>query len=172
MTEPFLGEIRMFGGSFAPRGWALCDGQLLKVSQHDYLFSLIGTNYGGDGRTTFALPDLRGRVPVHKGAGPGLTSRTIGQRGGAETVALTVGEMPSHSHSLYGTSSAAAGSSGSNHILATNNTLKPYSSANPDANLAYDSIGSSGGNAAHNNMMPYQVLNYIIALVGLYPSQT
>ena len=171
MTEPFLGEIRLFGGDFAPRGWALCDGQILQVSQHDHLFSLIGTIYGGDGRTTFGLPDLRGRIPIHKGQGPGLTSRRIGQRGGTEAVSLTVNQMPSHTHGLQGTAAPASGSDGTGNVLA-NSSVQPYGSASPDATLSNSSIGNSGTtDAEHTNMMPYQVVSYIIALAGHYPSR-
>ncbi|MEM7110833.1 MAG: tail fiber protein [Chloroflexota bacterium] len=172
MTEPipFIGEIRMFGGNFAPRGWALCNGQLLQVSQNDALFSLLGTIYGGDGRRTFGLPDLRGRIPIHMGDDPGLSRYKIGQKGGVETVSLTVNEIPSHNHELQATTDATTSSSGNGTVLARSDALQPYESDRPDATLDNSAINnSSGTGAAHNNMMPFQVVNYIIALVGAYP---
>ncbi len=169
MAEPFLGEIIMFGGNFAPRGWALCDGQLLAISQNDALFSLLGTIYGGDGRTTFGLPDLRGRAPIHEGSGPGLTPRTIGQKSGTETQSLSVGTMPAHTHTLAASSTEADSNAPAGKVLAdTNSALYAGSGTEVPTSIP---IGNSGGGGAHENMMPFLVINFCIALQGLYPSR-
>ncbi len=165
--EPFLGQIVMFAGNFAPRGWAFCDGQLLPISQNQALFSILGTTYGGDGRTTFALPDLRGRVPMHQGRGPGLSDRRLGQKGGQETVTLTTNQLPSHNHSL--------------NISSNDHGQKPSSSQvlgpsafddNPDVTLKSSSIGNTGGGQPHNNVQPFGCVNFIIALQGVFPSRS
>lgn len=176
MSEPFLGEIIMFAGNFAPRGWALCDGQLLAISSNTALFSILGTTYGGDGRTTFALPDLRGRVPVHPGSGPGLTKRNLGQRGGSETNTLTSNQLPSHSHSVN-----AKNANGNSNVPAANHTLGAfgqsappsgiYSSDAPDTALLPSTIGNTGGGQSVNNMEPFECVNFIIALQGVFPSR-
>ena len=177
MSEPFLGEIKMFAGNFAPRGWALCDGQLLAVAQNDALFSLLGTIYGGDGRTTFGLPDLRGRAPMHYGSGPGLTPRNIGTRGGTETETLTVGQMPAHAHdvvNLRATGNPADASDPAGNSLGL---AEIYSPATPDAALGAGSVSAdpntsaAGASQGHSNMPPYLAVNFIIALVGIYPSR-
>ena len=178
MSEPFVAEIRIFAGNFAPRGWAFCDGQLLPISQNTALFSLIGTTYGGDGRTTTALPNLQGRAPMHPGRGPGLTSRRLGQKLGVEAVTLTEAQIPSHSHNLQGVTDRAdsiadgGNQPGTNKSLASNAGGGLYSD-NTDAlvDLSGEAIASTGGGHAHNNLQPYLVLNYIIALVGLYPTR-
>ncbi len=172
MSEPFVGEVRMFAGNFAPRGWALCDGQLLAVSQNDALFSLLGTIYGGDGETTFGLPDLRGRIPLHAGSGPGLSPRALGARGGAEAVTLTVNQLPSHDHGPMQFSSAAG---------VSNDPAAAVPAASPSndlwiedvqtANLDATTVSITGGSGSHNNLMPYLCINYIIALFGIYPSE-
>ena len=171
MSEPFVGEIRMFAGNFAPRGWAFCDGQLLAVSQNDALFSLLGTIYGGDGRTTFGLPDLRGRIPIHAGHGPGLSERRLGAKGGEEKVTLTVNQMPSHGHPLHATSTTANSLQPGSNLLATamsqvyfNNLLGPQT-------LDASSISQVGGSRSHTNLMPFLCVHFIIALVGIYPSR-
>ena len=171
MAEPFLGQIIMFAGSFAPRGYALCDGQLLAISQNDALFSLLGTLYGGDGRTTFALPDLRGRAPVHMGNGPGLTNRPIGGKGGEEQVALAETQLPSHTHTVDGSTESGSNAAPSGQVLANPGGATLYSTDAPDATLAASSIGVTGGGQAHYNMMPYQCLNFCISLLGIYPSR-
>ncbi len=172
MSEAFVGEIRMFAGNFAPSGWALCDGQLLAISQNDALFSLIGTIYGGDGRTTFGLPDMRGRVPIHQGSGPGLTPRSIGTKAGAENHTLTANEMPSHAHALRGSSAPAGDTSPLGNVPATASGANLYSDAAANAPMAGNMIVDSGGGQRHSNMMPTQCVNFIIALFGVYPSRT
>ncbi len=168
--DPFIAEIVMFGGNFAPRGWAFCDGQLLPIAQNTALFSLIGTFYGGDGRTTFALPDLRGRVPVHPGHGPGLTSRTLGERGGTETETLTANQIPPHSHLLRANSGRADSTDPSNATIAKANE-DTYNENNTDVNMKGDTANAGGGQA-HNNMQPYLCVNFIIALQGVFPSRS
>lgn len=194
--DPFLGQIIMFAGNFAPRGWAFCDGQLLPISQYSALFSILGTIYGGDGRTTFALPDLRGRVPMHPGNGPGLSSRRLGEKGGAETNILNVTQIPSHNHSASATASGAAtgvlrASSGSgDSTTPSGNVLAEtaednYSSAAPDVDMHANAVvinmsglnvnvtvANTGGNQPINNMQPYLCVNFIIALQGVFPSRS
>jgi len=170
MSEPFVGEIRMFAGNFAPRGWAFCDGQLLAVSQNDALFSLFGTIYGGDGRTTFGLPDLRGRIPIHAGSGPGLSPRRLGSKSGAEAVTLTVNQMPSHGHPFQGTSGAASSRDpvGNSPAEALADTYAEDLSA---FFLNESSVTNVGGSRSHTNMMPYLCINFIVSLFGIYPSR-
>ena len=171
MSEPFVGEIRMFAGNFAPRGWAFCDGQLLAVSQNDALFSLLGTIYGGDGRTTFGLPDVRGRLPIHAGTGPGLSNRTLGAKGGQESVTVTVNQLPAHSHQAKA-SGDVANELGpvSDNVLA--NTAAPiYVAGGGSATMGSGAIGNTGGSRNHTNLMPYLCIHFIIALFGIYPSR-
>ena len=173
MSEPFIAEIRIFAGNFAPRSWAFCDGQLLPISQNTALFSLIGTTYGGDGRSTTALPNLQGRVPMHPGRGPGLTSRRLGQRGGVENVSLSEVQMPNHTHQLLGVVSPADSSMPSSNSLARTTADLPYQN-NTTGNLvdmAPQALPNQGGSQMHNNMQPYLAMNFIIALQGLYPSR-
>ncbi|MEM1204441.1 MAG: tail fiber protein [Acidobacteriota bacterium] len=175
MSEPFVAEIRIFAGNFAPRGWAFCDGQLLPVSQNTALFSLIGTTYGGDGRTTTALPDLQGRVAMHPGRGPGLTSRRLGQRGGVETVTLSEAQMPNHTHSLMGTpENGSFGSLTSKMAFARSRGGTLYQTNTSSNLVSMDSrtLPSAGGSQSHNNLQPFIAMNFIIALVGLYPSRS
>ena len=172
MSEPFVGEVRMFAGNFAPRGWAFCDGQLLAVSQNDALFSLFGTIYGGDGRTTFGLPDLRGRIPIHAGSGPGLSPRRLGAKAGSENETLTVNQLPSHTHNMTGIQSNATLPDPQNHRLGTNTIIQPYSTTESlDTNMASTAIGNVGGSRSHSNLMPFLCINFIVALVGIYPSR-
>lgn len=168
---PFVGEIRWVGFNFAPRGWAFCDGQLLPISQNDALFSLLGTIYGGDGRTTFGLPDLRGRAPVHMGSGPGLTPRNIGAKGGQEIVTLQSTELPAHTHTLKASSESASYNTAAGAILASKRRTRIYSPGSPTADMDSNILSNVGGNQAHNNMPPYKTLNCIIALTGIYPSR-
>lgn len=163
----------MFAGNFAPRSWAYCDGQLLAVSQNDALFSLFGTIYGGDGRTTFGLPDLRGRVPVHQGSGPGLTPRKLGQKGGAETVTLSASQIPGHSHALPASSQPATGGNPAGGVPAQSTVSGYLTNPNPLSvrPLANATIASVGGSQSHNNMMPFQCVTFIVCLFGVYPSR-
>lgn len=171
MSEPFVGEVRMFAGNFAPRGWAFCDGQLLAVSQNDALFSLLGTIYGGDGRTTFGLPDLRGRIPIHAGSGPGLSPRRLGSKGGAENVTLTVNQLPSHTHAMQASADAATTPNPAGSVLAATLTSTPYIEDTPNVNLSGNAVTNVGGSRSHTNLMPFLCIHFIIALVGIYPSR-
>jgi microcystin-dependent protein len=172
MSEPFIGEIRMFAGNFAPRGWAMCDGQLLAVNQNDALFSLLGTTYGGDGRTTFGIPDMRGRIPVHPGSGPGLTNRRWGEKGGAETHTLTINEIPNHTHNVQAINKPGDSGNPENRLWAASSGAPlSYSDANPDTEMATQMINNVGGNQQHHNMMPNLCIHFIIALFGIYPSR-
>lgn len=171
MSEPFLGEIRVVGFNFAPKGWAFCDGQILPINQNQSLYSLLGTTYGGDGRTTFALPDLRGRAPLHMGRGPGLSERKQGSKMGTETVTLNTGTMPSHRHNLTGSNNDASVNNPQNAIPAKA-AISVYSSSRTQSRVLFNDIVShTGGGQAHTNMMPYLTLNYCIALRGLFPSR-
>ena len=173
MSEPFVGEIRMFAGNSAPRGWSLCDGQLLAVSQNDALFSLLGTIYGGDGRTTFALPELRGRIPIHAGSGPGLTSRNLGSKSGVEEVTLTENQIPAHSHALTATTQAGTEGSPASAQPAQSTIGVYLRNPNPASVKPLDNgtISQAGGSTNHTNFMPFQCVNFIIALIGVYPSR-
>lgn len=174
MSEPFIAEVRIFSGNFAPRSWAFCDGQLLPISNNTALFSLIGTTYGGDGRSTTALPNLQGRAPMHPGRGPGLTSRRLGQKVGVETVSLTEAQIPSHSHTfrVHNGGSKPGGPTNTSSI-ANSRTINAWQT-NTSANLvdmASSTLSTTGGSQAHTNIQPYLTLNFIIALQGLYPSR-
>jgi microcystin-dependent protein len=171
MAEPFIGQITMFAGNFAPRGYAFCDGQLLDISQHTALFSLLGTYYGGDGRTTFGLPDLRGRVPIHMGSGPGLTPRHLGSKGGTETETVTVNQMPSHSHPLQASQNSASERRPAGKVFAQSPGIEMYSHMGTLSNMNTSAVGNTGGSQAHTNVMPFQCINFIIALVGVFPSR-
>ncbi len=163
MSEPFIGEIKMFGGNFAIQGYAFCDGTLLSIDQNDALFSLIGTTYGGDGQTTFGLPDLRGRISVHRGSG-----FPLGQSGGTETVTLTTSQIPSHNHAVAANSNTGSSGNPQGNIVA-GSSLTPYNTTAEANQMGAASIGHTGDSQPHNNIMPYQCLNYIIALEGIYP---
>jgi microcystin-dependent protein len=170
--EGFIGQIVMFGGNFAPRSWAFCDGQLLAVSQFDALFSILGTIYGGDGRTTFGLPDLRGRVAIHAGNGPGLSDRRLGARGGTESNTLNITQLPSHTHAaLLSGSNASADASDPVGRYVAQSSEDIYSASGPTAIMGGVTAGNTGGNQSFNNMAPSQGINYIIALYGTYPSR-
>ena len=170
MSEPFVGEIRMFAGNFAPRSWALCDGQLLAISQNQSLFSLLGTIYGGDGRTTFGLPDLRSRIPVHAGTGPGMSFRRLGSKSGSESVTLASTQLPSHTHALQGSSDSATTPDPSGNVFARSSG-DAYGSDFSASNMNGAALGSRGGGRAHTNLMPSQAVNFIVALFGVYPSR-
>ena len=168
MAEPFVGEIRIFAGNFAPLGWAFCEGQLLNKSDYETLFTLISTTYGGDGTTTFALPDLRGRVPIHFCPGFALAAR-----GGAEQVTLAPGQIPAHSHAFMASTGGGSAANPSNNVLATSPSIALYQPfMNTAVNMSPAAVGSSGGSQAHSNMQPFQCVNFIIALFGLYPSRS
>lgn len=170
MGTPFIGEIRMFGGNFAPRGFAFCNGQLLAIAQNDALFALIGTTYGGDGQTTFALPDLRGRIPVHAGQGPGLSSYSLGESSGTEAVTLTVQQLPAHTHAPQG-QSAAGSQAGPDGGVWASSAQNQFSANAPNAAMSNAAIGPAGGSQPHDNMAPFQVVSFIIALEGVFPSR-
>jgi microcystin-dependent protein len=170
MSEPFLAEIKIVGFNFAPRGWAFCDGQILPINQNQSLYSLLGTTYGGDGRTSFALPDLRGRAPMHVGQSPGGASHTLGQKSGQEGVILSESEMPQHTHYASGSSSEGDSPVPSANILAES-PVAMYSDAANLVPLRNETLATAGSGGAHNNMQPYQALNYCIALQGLFPSR-
>jgi microcystin-dependent protein len=170
MATPFLGEVRVFAGSFAPAGWALCNGQLLAISQNTALFSLLGTTYGGNGVSTFGLPDLRGRAPLHAGQGAGLSSYVRGQIGGAETVTLATSTLPSHTHAAGASSANGAADTPTGGLPARAPSAIPLYGASADSNLAAGAVASAGGGQPHNNMQPFLTLNFIIAVAGIYPS--
>jgi microcystin-dependent protein len=169
MSSPFIGEIRMFGGNFAPAGWAFCDGQLIPISENDALFTLIGTTYGGDGQTTFALPNLQSRVPMH--AGP---SFQLGQSGGVESVTLTVNQIPVHTHQA--TCFAVGGNSASPNACrwasSADTAINPYAPPPSDSTMSNQAIAIDGGSQPHDNMLPFLCVNFILSLFGVFPSQT
>ena len=170
MSEPFLGQISIVGFNFAPRGWAQCNGQLIPIQQNTALFALLGTTYGGNGQTNYALPDLRGRAPMSPGNGPGLTPRTLGEVTGVERVTLLPTEMPMHTHAVNAqTSRADRGNAGGAQLAATADAI--YSNAPPSSVLAPTTVSATGGNVSHNNMQPYLALNFIIALEGIFPAR-
>ena len=181
MSEPFLGQIQMFGFNFPPRGWAKCDGQLLPISQNSALFSLLGTIYGGDGRTTFGLPDLRGRAAIHEGNGPGLNNRPIGSRGGEERVTLSQAQMPSHTHAATSVANAVGPAGNSNDALdnfwaddagvASGTYHTGPATGTMAAGAVTTTIANVGGNQSHENMSPFLTVNFCIALTGVYPSR-
>lgn len=171
MSEPFIAEVRIFAGNFAPRGWAFCDGQLLPISNNTALFSLVGTTYGGDGRSTMALPNLQGRAPMGPRRGPGLTTRRLGEKGGVQQVTLSETQMPSHAHALHAgdeeVDSAAANSS-----VLPGADVELYSNSTTSVEMSSNSITPAGSSLPHFNIQPVVTLNYIIALLGLYPSRS
>lgn len=171
--EPFIGQIIMFAGNFAPRGWAFCEGQLLAISQNTALFSILGTLYGGDGRTTFALPDLRGRVPLHPGNGPGLTPRSLGQRSGTETNTLNTAQIPPHNHSASIPAKEEANAEVPNNNVIAGAGFDGFG-ATPDSGVTMSPFNTSntGGGLPVNNMQPFLSVNFIIALTGIYPSRS
>ena len=177
MSEPFIAEIKIFASNFAPRGYAFCDGQLLPISQNTALFSLIGTTYGGDGRTTTGLPNLQGRIPVHEGTGPGLTPRRLGELGGLETHTLTAQQIPSHNHTLYGSGEETeedGTQTVANNLTGHTDLSTPIykSSAASEVDMAGDALQNMGGSGAHTNLQPILVMNFIIALTGIFPSRS
>ena len=174
MSEPFIAEVRIFAGNFAPRGWAFCNGQLLPISQNTALFSLIGTTYGGDGRTTTALPNLQGRAPMHPGRGPGLTDRRLGESGGVTGVTLSANQMPAHTHtgSYFNNAPADTGTPSGSATLGVNDSQHNYGPELDAESMSGQALKPEGGGQPHNNMQPYLGMNFIIALVGIYPSRS
>jgi microcystin-dependent protein len=173
MSDPFVAEIRMFGFNFAPTGWAQCNGQLLPLSQNTALFSLLGTFYGGDGKSTFALPDLQGSVPIHQGQGAGLSDRFLGEQSGTPTVTLLQTEIPIHTHNLMANAAPATLNAPDNgRALARSSGGNVYKSgSNPDTQLAFQALAPTGGSLPHNNMMLYLVINFCIAMQGVFPAR-
>jgi microcystin-dependent protein len=175
MSQPFVGEIRMFGGSFAPVSWALCNGQLMNISDNTTLYTLIGTTYGGDGTTTFALPNLQSRIPIHMGQGSGLSNYVLGQPGGTENVSITTSTMPQHNHTVVATVNTASTNLPTGAILAqpaaVTGTVLYDTVAAQTPTLAANTITAQGGNQPHNNIMPIVAVTFIIALFGIFPSQ-
>jgi microcystin-dependent protein len=172
MSDPFIGEIRMFGGNFAPAGWALCNGQILAISENETLFQLIGTMYGGDGQETFALPDLSGRIPIHQGQGPALSNHGMGESGGVEEVTLTVQQLPAHALAVATTAPAGSGTPAGNVVGDTTAQGVRIYGPNPDSALSPSASQTSGGSQPHSNLMPYLCVNFIISLYGIFPPQS
>lgn len=167
MAQPYVGEIRMFAGNFAPAGWMFCEGQLLPISENETLFQLIGTTYGGDGQSTFALPDLRGRIPVHQGNG-----FILAETGGAEEITLTVNQVPAHSHPFLASTAIANQSAPGNNVVAQSAAADLYVEDVPDVSMAPQAIGAVGGSQPHTNFQPYLCVDFIISLFGIFPSPT
>lgn len=168
MAQPYVGEIRMFAGNFAPAGWMFCEGQLLPISENETLFQLIGTTYGGDGQSTFSLPDMRGRLPIHAGNG-----FILAETGGVEEVTLTSNQIPVHSHPVLATGNLAiAASPAAAYLSSTNTGQKIYSSASPTVSMSPNLVGATGGSQPHTNFQPYLCINFIISLFGIFPSPT
>jgi microcystin-dependent protein len=170
VSNPYVGEIRIFGGSFAPAGWMFCAGQLLPISEYDVLFNLIGTTYGGDGQSTFALPDLQGRIPLHQGSNAGTTF-TLGESGGVESVTLTTNQLPAHTHPFLTANVSGDQINPSGNLPSQSQNVQPYVNADPDGNMGA-AITPTGGNQPHENLQPYLTLSFIISLFGIFPSQT
>lgn len=164
MSQPYVGEIRMFAGNFAPNGWMFCEGQVLPISENETLFNLVGTTYGGDGEQTFALPDLRGRIPLHQGNG-----YVLSETGGAEAVTLTTNQLPPHTHAVRASSAAATAAAGPTGVLAATKTAL-YGSELPNRPMAANAVTAAGGSQPHDNMAPFLALSFIISLFGIYPS--
>jgi microcystin-dependent protein len=173
MADPFVAEIRIFPFNFAPKGWAFCDGQILPISQNTALFSLLGTTYGGDGKSNFALPDMQGNAPMHPGQGPGLSLHDLGETGGSQTVSLLESEIPSHSHSVSASAVDGTAKSPSGQKVASGVGVNMYATApSPMTNLNFMAISPAGGDQPHNNMQPYLTLSFCIALQGVFPPRT
>ena len=172
MPEPYVGEIRMFAGNFAPNGWMFCEGATLPISENEVLFQLIGTTYGGDGQETFNLPNLASRVPIHMGTGPDGTTYQLGEMAGTESVTLTVQQIPNHTHPLFASTSAGATNSPANKVLAASPSVTIFIEDSPDNNLNPNSVTPAGGSQPHENTQPFLCINFIISLFGVFPSQT
>lgn len=172
MSQPFIGEIRMFGGNFAPSGWMFCDGQLLPISENDALFTLIGTTYGGDGQETFALPNLQSRVPMHAGTGPDGATYQLAEQAGVESVSLTVQQTPAHTHALVASNTTAASQIPGGNVAAQGAASFIYTSSDSPILISPQSISPTGGSQPHENLQPYLCINFIISLFGVFPQQT
>jgi microcystin-dependent protein len=173
MADPFVAEIRIFPFNFAPKGWAFCDGQILPISQNTALFSLLGTTYGGDGKSNFALPDMQGNAPMHPGQGPGLSLHDLGETGGSEAVTLLESEIPAHGHTLMALAAAGNRTTPINNSIARVTGATPYAAGSPPlVSMAAQAIAVAGGDLPHNNMQPYLTLNFCIALQGVFPPRT
>lgn len=172
MPEPYVGEIRMFAGNFAPAGWAFCDGQTMPISENEVLFQLIGTTYGGDGEETFDLPNLQSRVPIHMGTGPDGTTYQIGEMAGVEQVTLSTQQIPNHTHVPMASSDAATTQTPNDQVLATSAAQIYYNAPDAPGNMAAQAIGPAGGSQPHENCQPFLCINFIISLFGVFPSQT
>jgi microcystin-dependent protein len=169
VAQPFIGEIRIFAGSFAPVGWEFCDGQPVPISENEALFQLIGTTYGGDGESTFNLPNLQSRIPIHQGQGGGLTNRVLGELAGVESVTLSSTQMPSHNHALLASQNVGADANPQNQLLAAGTNVQFFRAIAPNAPMANTIISPAGGSQPHENLMPYLCVNYIISMFGLFP---
>ena len=169
MSNPFIGEIRIIPGNFPPTGWAFCDGQLMPISQNTALFAILGVSYGGNGQTTFGLPDLQGAAPMHWGQGPGLTNRDLGEQSGSETITLLESEIPAHTHFATGADVQGNVASPSQNFFGGDTTARQWVSSNPNVAMSPQALNVAGGGLPHNNMPPYLVLNFIIALQGIFP---
>ncbi len=172
MADPFVAEIRIFPFNFAPRGWAWCDGQLLPLSQNTALFSLLGTTYGGNGKSNFALPDLQGRAPMHPGQGPGLSLHDLGETGGSETVTLLESEIPSHSHAYNISGQLGVGNTPASQLMAVGSGINLYAPAADLTPMAPEALAPAGGDQPHNNLQPYLTFYFAIALQGVFPPRT
>jgi microcystin-dependent protein len=172
MSNPFVGEIRMFGGSFAPAGWAFCSGQLMPISENDTLFNLIGTTYGGDGQETFALPDLQSRVPMHAGQGPGLSQNyQLGEKAGVESVTLTTNQIPIHNHAFLASLSAPTGTDPTNQVIAQSSQIHLFTEDVANKQMNANSLTPAGGSQPHENIQPYLCVSFILSLFGIFPHQ-
>lgn len=167
MAQPYVGEIRMFAGNFAPAGWMFCEGQLLPISENETLFQLIGTTYGGDGQSTFALPDLRGRIPIHQGNG-----FILAENGGAEQISLTVSQIPAHSHPMLASTGPGSANTPGGNVTAESAAVKIYFGDEPTVSMSPSAVGSVGGSQPHTNFQPYLCVSFIISLFGIFPSPT
>jgi microcystin-dependent protein len=173
MAQPYVGEVRLFAGNFAPAGWQFCDGSLLPISENETLFNLIGTTFGGDGQSTFAVPDLRGRLPIHLGQGQGLSNRTLGQAAGTESVTLTIQQIPNHTHPMVGSTSLGQDTSPAGKVVAQIGAgALPYIQDSTDTNLNAAAVLPAGGSLPHDNLQPFLCISFIISLFGIFPSQT
>ena len=169
MAQPYIGEIRMFAGNFAPAGWMFCSGQLLPISENETLFQLIGTTYGGDGESTFALPNLQSRIPIHQGTGPDGVTYQLAEAAGVESVTLTTQQIPVHNHAMLATADAGGSSAPTSNILAQSANIKAYAEVAPSVQMAANAVSPVGGSQPHENCQPFLCINYIISLFGIFP---